>query len=209
MNATIKRWIDEGLVWLPERGVGWLNVTASPYDADYFDKYRAYADTEMGRTITKARVDLTLRYQATGTLVDVGIGCGAFVEARSAWATTKGFDINPAGRLWLKDRRAWCDPREQAVDALSFWDVLEHVEHPESMLANARRYVFVAVPIVPGHGPPALDWKHLRRDEHCLYWTRDGLIGWMRECGFECVEHGTPESLLGREDIHTFVFCRR
>lgn len=197
------RWANEGLVWLPERGIGWLNVTEAPYDGAYFEKYRRYAETPMGRAITQARVDLVRRY-GPARVCDVGIGCGAFVEAMGC----QGFDINPAGVKWLRDRWSWCDPREATVDALTFWDCLEHIPDPEPMLANARRYVFLSLPIVPGHGPPPLDWKHLRRDEHCWYFTRDGLIGWMREQGFECREHSTMESLLGRDDVHTFVFER-
>ena len=204
MNAVFAQWARDGLVWLPERGMGWLNVTEAPYDAAYFDKYRAYADTEMGRAITATRVALVRRHAPRDRVCDVGIGCGSFVEAMDC----EGFDVNPAGVRWLNDRLRFCDPREQTVDAATFWDVLEHIAQPAAILDNVRKWVFVSLPIVPGDGPPPLDWKHLRRDEHCLYWTRAGLIAWMGEHGFECIEHNTAESLLGRDDAHTFVFRR-
>lgn len=204
MNPVFQRWQSEELVWIPSRGMGWLNVTEAPYDADYFAKYQRYAETPMGRALTAARVALVRRWALNARVCDVGIGCGAFVAEMGC----VGFDVNPAGVVWLKDRRAWCNPWEQPVDALTFWDVLEHIPDPASLLANARGWVFVSLPVVPGEGPPPRDWKHLRRDEHCLYFTRDGLIGFMGEHGFECVEHNTEESLIGREDIHSFAFRR-
>lgn len=205
MNTVFKRWRDEGLVWLPHRGMGYFPVTAAPYDEAYWAKYEQYAATPMGEAITRFRADLVEKYAAGMRVCDVGIGCGSFVEARPG---TVGFDINPVGIVWLKNRRLWCDPRDEAVDALCFFDCLEHISRPDEMLANARNYVFVSIPIVPGHGPPPLDWRHLRKDEHCWYFTRSGLINWMREHGFTCLEHSTAESLMGREDSHTFVFLR-
>ena len=189
---------------MPERGVGYLPVAESPYDADYWRKYEGYAATEMGRAITRARGDLLCRWAPNATVCDVGIGCGAFVESMDC----RGYDVNPVGVEWLVNSGRWLDPRHTAVDALTFWDALEHIPDPAPMLANAREWVFVSLPIVPGSGPPPPDWRHLRRDEHCWYFTRDGLIGFMREHGFRCVEHNTMESLLGREDSHTFVFER-
>lgn len=209
MNAVFRRWAEEGLVWLPERGMGWLNVHDAPYDAEYFDKYARYAETDLGRAITASRVDLTLKHQRSGVLVDVGIGSGAFVEARRRWAPrTFGYDVNPAGVEWLATSGYWLDPYAIKVDAVSLWDVLEHIPDPAPLFANVREWVFCSLPIVPGDGPPPADWKHLRRDEHCLYFTRRGLIEFMEEHGFRCVEHSTPETLLGREDIETFAFRR-
>lgn len=196
----------EGLVWLPERGMGWYPVTDAPYDADYFAKYEGYAATEMGAAITAARVALVDRWAGPGArVVDVGIGCGDFVRARPG---TYGFDINPAGVCWLKDRWLWLDPYEQPVDAATFWDCLEHIADPAPLLANVRGWVFVSLPIVPGGGPPPPDWRHLRRDEHCWYWTHEGFVGWMAAHGWELLEHSRVESDLGRQDIGTYAFRR-
>jgi hypothetical protein len=199
------------LVWLHEQGIGYLNVNEAPYDAAYFEKYEGYAATEQGRAITDARVALVMRHMVVGDVADVGIGSGDFVQAmrdRSARHATYGYDINPAGIAWLNERDAHLDPYTNQVDALTFWDALEHIPDVARMIANARRYVFCSLPIVPGDGPPALDWRHLRRDEVCWYFTRRGFVAWMAAQGFECVEHGTPESLLGRLDIVTFAFRR-
>lgn len=201
-----------GLVWLPERGIGWLPVSDQPYDTDYFRKYEGYAATEMGAAITRVRVELVERYlMPARPLIDVGIGSGAFLDELLASGFTRayGFDINPAGVDWLGGRSLFMDPYTHPADALTFWDSLEHIPDVHRMLGNARRFVFCSLPIVPGDGPPRLDWKHLRRDEHCWYFTRRGLIGWMDEQGFDCVECTAAETLVGREDVETLVFRRR
>jgi hypothetical protein len=210
-DPTFAAAAEAGLVWLPERGMGWLHVDEAPYDAAYFEKYRGYAVTDMGAAITAARIELVRRYCGPcAALVDVGIGSGDFLEAlvMDGFTRAGGYDVNPAGIEWLRRRGWYVDPYERPVDALTLWDALEHIPEAARLLAGVRQWVFVSLPIVPGDGPPPADWKHLRRDEHCWYWTRRGLLWWMGEQGFECIEHGTPESLLGREDIETFVFRR-
>lgn len=206
-DPLFEEWAAEGLVWLPERGMGRLHVREAPYDEDYFAKYQGYAETEMGRAITAARVDLVLRHAgANAGIVDVGIGCGDFL---AAWAgRAQGYDVNPAGVDWLRERGLFRDPRKAGADVLTFWDALEHLPDPRPFLDAARRWVFVSIPIVPGDGPPSLGWKHLRRDEHCWYFTRRGLIGWMGQQGFRCLECTATETLVGREDVETFAFHR-
>lgn len=209
-DPIFDRWLAVGLVWLPEKGVGYFPVTAgdAPYDADYFAKYRAYRRLPTFEPINAARVALVNRYVGPATLVcDVGIGDGAFIEARgSRW--TLGYDVNPVAVDWLKTNGAWCDPYAQPVEVLTFWDCLEHIHDASALLANVTRWVFVSIPIVPGDGPPSAEWKHFRRDEHCWYFTRKGLIAWMAAHGFECVEVNANEVLAGREDIEAFAFRR-
>lgn len=194
-----------GLVWLPELGMGFLEVTEQPYDDAYFAKYEEYAATEMGVAITDARRGLVNRHVRGLNLVDVGIGCGDFIDG---FEGACGFDINPRAIEWLHARGLFLDPYEAAVHCATFWDSIEHIADAAKILRNVRRWVFCSLPIVPGDCPPRRDWKHLRRDEHCWYWTRAGFIRWMAAQGFHCVEHNTMESLLGREDIETFALRR-
>lgn len=204
------RWACETFVWAPELGMGYYPVKEQPYDAAYFDKYVGYAESDQGRAITAARVDLVARHASVASLIDVGIGSGDFVEkgATTLLATVYGFDVNPAGVAWLQARRRYADPRAYPADALTFWDALEHIPDAADLLRNAAEWVFCSLPIVPGEGPPRMDWKHLRKDEHCWYWTRAGFIRWMGQQGFECVECNAMETLLGREDIESFAFRR-
>lgn len=207
-DPVFERWAADGLVWLPERGMGRLHVHEAPYDAAYWEKYVGYAATEQGHKITAARVDLVRRF-TDRHVVDIGIGCGAFIEARKGW--TWGYDINPVAIEWLNGQNRWCDPYTQpnGVEAVSLWDTLEHIPDPAALLRNVRTWVFVSLPIVPGSGPPPLDWKHLRRDEHVFYWTHAGFIAWMDAHGFDLVEANQDEVGLGRSNIETFVMKRR
>lgn len=205
-DPVFEAWKESGLVWLPEKGMGFYPVDPAdePYDEDYFAKYERYAETERGRAITAARVGLVARHHA-GELVDVGIGCGAFIKARGA--LTFGFDVNPAGLAWLSERALLRDPYRAPVEAVSLWDVLEHLPFPAALLANVREWVFTCLPIFRDE-QHLLGSKHFRKDEHRWYWTREGLLEWFGAHGFRCVESSDAESELGREDIGTFAFRR-
>lgn len=198
--------LGHSLVWLPEHGIGYFPVPAEnhPYNADYFAKYDGYAQTELGRRITAFRVDLVRRHIGDGTLIDVGIGNGSFIEARGG-KTTWGIDVNPVAVEWLNQRH-----RRWAVDAIpsaSFWDALEHFRSPEEILSRVRSHVFLSIPIFRD-ADHVRGSRHYRRNEHYWYFTRDGLVRWIAGCGFVLLEESVEETRLGREDIGTFVFAR-
>lgn len=210
-DTQFRQALGRSLVWLAERGLGYFPVRPEdyPYDEGYFAKYQRYAETERGRAITAFRVDLVRRHIGEETLVDVGIGCGSFIEARGG--QTFGLDINPAGIRWLNRRRLLWDLSrsiDQTMPHASFWDVLEHFPQPEEALARVRGYVFLCVPLFRDVAH-VLRSKHYRRDEHYWYWTRDGLVEWFAGQGFELVEQAFDEVWLGREDVGNFVFRRR
>jgi len=207
-DAVLRRWAAEGLVWLPERGMGYYPVQESPYDAAYWQKYAEYAETDLGRRLNELRLALLDRYAGVGTVCDVGIGCGQFVASlRVAGREAYGNDVNPTAVAWLRERGWWLEPREAPVRTLTFWDSLEHIGDAGAVLRSASGFVLVSLPIFQD-ARHVLASKHFRRDEHTFYWTRSGLLAYMRENGLECLEHNTMESLAGREDIETFVFRR-
>jgi hypothetical protein len=210
-DPTFAKWASEGLIWLPEKGMGYYPVKESPYDQSYWDKYVEYAKTSMGSAITDARALLVDKYIPWDDIVvDVGIGCGSFIERRGQLQRggfTFGWDICPTGVEWLNQRELLWNPYTRSTPNICFWDAIEHIPDIDSMLDGVERYVFVTVPIFQD-GAHILRSRHFRPTEHCWYWTRDGFIAWMREKGFICMEHNTMESLLGREDSHTFVFKR-
>jgi len=209
MDAVFSSWRESGLVWLPERGMGHYPVEGSPYDEAYFRKYQEYAATELGRTLTLGRLAIIDRYGLDlGPVLDVGIGCGAFVDlGRKRGFLTWGYDTSSVAAEWLRHRRCWLNPYEAPVPVATFWDSLEHLPDPAGLLRRVTDWAFVSLPLFTD-ARHILNSKHFRKDEHRWYWTREGFLNWMREQGFECLEHSTPETLLGREDIHTFVFRR-
>lgn len=213
MDSLFKKMVETEFVWLPEKGMGYFPVQASPYDEEYFEKYASYANTPMGLKLTEGRIKFVNNHYS-GNMVDVGIGCGSFVSSRPAFFTgtfssfTYGFDINPAGVKWLKDRKLFFDPSKDKIEAASFWDSLEHIHDPDTILNNITTWAFVSMPIYRD-ADHVLKSKHFKKDEHCWYFTNEGLVAWMNSKGFECVEISHFESILGREDILSYAFKRK
>lgn len=191
------------LKWLD--GIGFFPANPDGvYNREYWDKYVGYARTPRGQNITSFRVALVRKWAGwQPQAVDVGIGCGQFVMAMNCF----GYDVNPVGVTWLKANHRWINPWVQPCNVLTFWDSLEHIRNPVKLLANARRWIFVSMPIFSGMDHVAAS-KHFRPDEHYWYFSEDGLIRFMRKRGFTCREVRWEETYLGRDDIGTFVFER-
>lgn len=192
---------DSQLIWLPESGIGYFPVSDSPYDKNYFDKYVEMSSTPMGQALTKARVDLVNKY-TYDEVIDIGIGSGAFVSARN---NTYGFDINPFAVEWLVKENKYKAPT--VSNSLTFWDSLEHIHNPKDLLVGIKEFAFISLPIF-NNSEHILKSKHFRKDEHCWYFTEDGIKLFMWVFGFKLLESNRMESDLGREDIGTYVFMK-
>lgn len=201
------------LVWYAERGFGYYPVQdhLTPYDQNYWAKYEGYAETPIGRALNTARWELVGRHVPSKELVvDVGIGCGTFIEDRlfhTQCPTTEGYDVNPVAVGWLKARDLWKDPYVEPVPHVTCWDSLEHIPDPSALVSRVSGFMFISIPIF--RGPEhVLESRHFRKDEHFWYFTRDGLVDWMASQGFELVEENDHETRAGREDIGSFAFQR-
>lgn len=193
--------MKQNLLWLPKFGIGYYPVKESPYDEDYWNKYLLMENTEIGVKLNNARIDLVNKY-IFKELLDIGIGSGAFIkQIKNGY----GFDINPHAVKWLKEEKRYLDPRP--IDAITFWDSLEHIHNPSILLKYANKYVFISTPIYVDEYH-IYKSKHFRPDEHCWYFTKDGLKNFMSNFEFACIEYSTIETELGREDIGSFVFKR-
>ena len=196
------------LIWFEQHGFGYYPVdqARAPYDEAYFAKYEKMGETTMGRALNIARGRMVERHWPGG-LVDVGIGCGSFVDYRDNFETW-GYDINPAAVAWLHQHDLYWNPRIDPCDAVSMWDVLEHMPDFPELLANVRQWAFLAVPLFQTVDH-VLQSRHFRPDEHCWYFTKDGLIEVMDELGWRLVEMTGIETMLGRDQIFSFAFNRR
>lgn len=204
MPSVFEKWKQDSLVWMPERGMGHFPVKDAK--CEYFNEYRKLAQTEMGKAITQARIDLVESYIDNQMLVDIGIGSGDFIEKRKH--LTFGYDIDRDAVAWLEKRGRYADVRSMIFPNATFWDSIEHLQCPEDILTGVKNCVFVSMPIF--HDLDHLmGSKHLKKDEHRWYWTHNGFVSWMGEQGFKLFESNKMESRLGREDIETFVFRRR
>ena len=207
--------METGLVWSPELGMGYYPVDPDdePYldevgSREYFNKYVEYAHSEMGHKITSFRTNFVDRHWK-GNVIDVGIGCGSFILRRTTTGRpTKGFDVSPAAVAWLNVQNLFQSPyTDQGVNAITLWDVLEHLPNPGELIRCVNGWVFVSIPIFE-NAEHVLRSKHFRQDEHRWYFTHDGLIEWFLSHGFVNVEFATDETMMGREDIVTYAFTR-
>jgi len=191
------------LRWDVNKAIGFLDIQPRDYDAAYFSKYEKYAETEMGKRLNDHRLAFVER-NYHGTLLDVGVGSLQFVLSRDH---TFGYDVNPVAIQRLEDLHLYADLRELQFPAYSFFDSFEHIKEPSSVL-NAMAsgtIVFMSIPIFKDVNH-ILRSKHFRPDEHFWYFTPQGLIRYMLDHGFVCIDLDNFEIRVGREDILSFAF---
>lgn len=228
MNPAIAALHAHSLTWFPEAGVGYFECVGveTVYDAAYFARYAAQAETPIGKQLNAFRADLVIShafrlFPSSVEALDVGIGDGAFVRALddaraldlgaggdSPVLEVRGFDVNPAGVEWLLKRGSWGDLYGRTWPVATFWDALEHIREPARALDQVERLAIVSIPTFRSVDH-VLASRHFRRDEHYWYWTRDGFLRFASSCGFRCVDILATETAIGREDIETFVLVRR
>lgn len=192
------------LTWLPEVGIGYYAVL--PGEApDYFQHYAALEHSDIAKRLTQVRVEMLRRHwDRPGTVLDVGVGAGTFVDALP---DCKGFDIQPAAVRWLQARGAFVNPYTDPVQVACFWDSLEHIPDPAAILANVQRYAMVALPIFDD-AAHVLRSKHFKPSEHCWYFTQGGLLTFMAAHGWRVLEINDYETKIGREGIKSYAFER-
>lgn len=197
------------VVELIERSPGWWECpirAEALYGFSYWEEYRARDRTPMGYALTAARVDLVRRHGATSVL-DVGIGGGAFLSAaKAAGLAVQGTDINEHALGWLQRRGERWDGTGEGL-TLTFWDSIEHIEDAGAKLLEQAGMVFLSTPIYRDqhHARTSRHWKP---GEHIAYFTDAGLRYFMALHDFECIDQNTMESDLGRDGIGSYVFRR-
>lgn len=174
------------------------------YDEAYYRKCANKDESAIADLLNSIRIEFVARHYA-GTVLDVGIGSGEFLRLRGQ---TFGFDVNPVAIEWLKRRDLWSEHLDH-FGALTFWDVLEHLEDPGAYLRRVQlhAFVFASVPIFSDVRAVRAS-KHYRPGEHLYYWTRDGFVEWMQAQGFLLLEANDYETRAGRESIISFAFKR-
>jgi hypothetical protein len=191
------------LIWDDKAGYGFHSAPPMDYTGDYFAKYQLMDETPMGEALTDARVLLVDDHYQGEDIIDIGIGGGKFVILMMC----SGFDVNPSAVRWLKDQGLYRDPYENKVEALTFWDSLEHIPDPIAIVRQARKWVFVSMPIYDNEAH-CRSSKHFKPGEHLHYWTHSGLVDWFAQQGFILMSHNDEESRIGREGIKSYAFKR-
>ena len=192
---------ENPLLWRPDMGVGYLRSTGFAYDEEYWERYQDYERSELGTKLTDVREAFVRRHLPDPSkLCDVGVGSGQFIKRVGA----RGYDVNPYARNWLEKQKLYSDPYVESFEALTFWDVLEHIDNPAEILSRTKK-VFMSVPIhADAHA--CLTSKHLRPNEHIWHFTHHGLVLFMGYHGFILWDSDDGETAAGREAIMTYYF---
>jgi len=189
-------------------GQWYYPVNKFPYDKKYIEKYESYAETELGKKITKQRCDLINQYNnEPKTNLDVGVGSGEIVDTLDCF----GYDVNPYMIDKLAENGKFVDLYDYLgrIKSISFFDSFEHIYDIKRVLSNIENQkVIISLPIYKGEEENLKSWKHYREDEHFHYFTQQGFINFLNSQGFVVLEINNAETLLGREDIETYVIER-
>ncbi len=141
-------------------------------------------------------------------LLDVGANFGLFVQAASAQLQALGIEPSPG---LVEQARAAGAPIdvgsidemqagfEDRFDALTLFDVIEHLPDPERAVRHCHRYLkpgghlFITTPDF-GSGMARLlgrHWYYLDMDEHIALFTHANLRDMLARNGFEVIERQT------------------
>ncbi len=189
---------------------GYFTGAGAGYD-DYFGRERDLAARKAA-----ARLDAlaSVARRRPGRLVDVGCAAGYFVEAALArgW-DAHGVEPSPEARQGMDPSvaprvAASLDALDGDFDAVTFWDVLEHLPDPLAALRAARArlrpdgVMGVVVPVIGSvntrvaprtwdqYKPPEHLWFFSRRAAREALWKGAGLrvvreeVAWRRDARF-------------------------
>ncbi len=180
------------------------------YDSEYFAKVSAYEGGEVAERVNAGRVEFLARFVKPGaSVLDYGAGSGAFLRAAiAAGFDGRGFDVMRQTRDWLEARGLYAD-NPAGFDAVTAWDVLEHLENPGALVSRLKpgAYLFASIPVFHDLRKIRAS-RHYRPGEHLTYWTRAGFLRWARAHGFAPVAESGHEVDAGRDSIGAFAFVR-
>lgn len=198
---------DDDLMLCLDDGVAYQRDRAHIicYDEPYYAKCSSYEGREIARKLNAGRIALVAKHFGHGHVLDTGIGSGEFLKNRG---NTFGRDVNPVAIEWLKRNDLWAEHAHHFA-AFTFWDVIEHIETPESVLQAIplHGFAFFSIPVFADIRR-VRESKHYRPGEHLFYWTPTGFQRWMASHGFLLLESSDFETQAGRESIMSFAFKR-
>jgi SAM-dependent methyltransferase len=215
-----------GLVVVPE-GVATNEVGVSIYEAvdnvfaaDGNEGY--YMDHESNLANSRLKLDWVRRDLAPGArLLDAGSNFGHFLKVAQEHYDATGFDLSPAAVAWAGEQYGVrsCVASvydavfpEESFDAVTSWDVLEHLADPLAALVRLRRLLrpggrlFLSTPDAGSLTARLMGrrWHYLDPIQHITVFSRDNLRRALERAGFSVVRMG----VLGHRYRVGYVFDR-
>lgn len=206
---SVREYTKDTLIWFAEKGIGYFRVRNNDiYNEAYFNNYKKYEHSDIAEELNKFRIEIVNKY-IFGTVLDIGIGCGTFIEKRG---NCVGYDINSTAVKWLKANNLFFDIYQRNfndIEGITFFDSLEHIKYMGQILEKVNEQIIViSIPIF-NSCEHILKSKHFKKKEHYYYFTEYGFKGLADFYGFEIIEIRNDETRLGRDGILTFVLRRR
>jgi SAM-dependent methyltransferase len=190
-NARGRSIYEDGEIFLSEGNDGY-----------YLDPARGVA--------AEAKVDWLRRWLPVGArLLDLGAGFGHFLAACEGVFEAHGVEISPTAVAWSRthlhvdnqvgDAAAVPADRRGPWDALTLWDVIEHVDDPRATLRAAAALVppgghlFLSTPDAGSRVARWMgrSWHYHDPVQHVFLFTRQNLSRILGDAGFSLIGWGT------------------
>jgi 2-polyprenyl-3-methyl-5-hydroxy-6-metoxy-1,4-benzoquinol methylase len=198
-----------GLIVIPEgvardlTGVSIYESDRSVFEADGNEGY--YLDDETNLANSRLKLEWVARDLPAGArLLDAGCNFGHFLKVAGERYEAAGFDISPAAVRWGREHfgvhavAASIDdfaPPPSPYDAITSWDVIEHLEDPVAALQRfcgmlrPGGYLFLSTPDAGSFVARLLGrrWHYLDPVQHITVFSSHNLRNTLARCGFEVV----------------------
>jgi 2-polyprenyl-3-methyl-5-hydroxy-6-metoxy-1,4-benzoquinol methylase len=180
------------------------------YEGDYFsgEEYLDYqADEAILKRNFRRRLEEILTRRSQGRLLEIGAAYGFFLELAREHFQVVGFEVNPAAvhharEILRLDLRA--DDFLQAdeasvggkVDVTVMWDVIEHLEHPDRVLAHVAEFSHPGALLYLTTGDigsrlarwRGRKWRLIHPPSHLHYFDRSTIARLLANHGFEVLD---------------------
>lgn len=155
--------------------------------------------SSVGTVLDNIRRDFVKRHVKAGRLLDYGCNYGHFITLfGNNGITAEGYDINPLNGFVIVPRGTF--------DAVTMWDVLEHIEGDPLALVKELlakdSWLFISVPCVDGMPEDITASHHWKPGEHVHFFTARGLCAYLDKNGFSIEERNFDEGTVRTAGHH-------
>jgi SAM-dependent methyltransferase len=216
--GTLRRWTQKigrevfrcaqcGQIVVPD-GVARRADGASIYEsADTIFEADYYLD-ETNERAARAKLAYVARFCPPGTrLLDVGASYGHFLAAAAETYDGTGIEVSAAAADWGRTTfgvnvtvgsvYGMSEGRVASCGAITFWDVIEHLEDPGAAIDEIRRslipggWLFVSTPDAGSLVATLMGarWHYLDPVQHINLFSRANLTRLLSDRGFTVVHH--------------------